>query len=62
MPACVHIWATHFGFVLKKEKKITPVHTEGRGTSALWEGSQRSCSGVFGNYQRQVLNCLSYAG
>lgn len=26
MPACVHIGATHFGFVLKKEKKL-PLYT-----------------------------------
>lgn len=54
MPAWVHIWATDFGFVLKKAK-ILPPHTEGRKANALCESFQRSCSGVFYNYQGQVF-------
>lgn len=48
--------------LFEKWKKVSLLHTEGRRASALWEGSQRSCSGVFDNYQGQVFYCLSCAG
>lgn len=48
--------------LFEKWKKVSLLHTEGRRASALWEGSQRSCSGVFDNYQGQFFYCLSCAG